>query len=199
VLDSGGVAVLGCCTFDLSACKSWRIHLKCPWKPAPSVTDARPFIAGRRCHGRVVVRTAVKQRSPVRLLGMAFLADPTPVLLRTCTWPGSAVLTMFRQSGYRIRRYVGLRGGYMPGDQPCAEGRADNRAAYVASWRGGVRTSVFVPRPRLGGTNHEGGGSNAAAKRAVLFGVWLPDRPGSDARITSPIDSTLRTAQPQSD
>jgi hypothetical protein len=77
----GVVAVLGGRTFNLSARKSWRIHLKCPSRPASSGTPRPDRIAGRRNHGRIVVSAAVKHRNA--LFGSwARPLSSTPALLQ---------------------------------------------------------------------------------------------------------------------
>jgi hypothetical protein len=174
VFDSGVVAVHGCCTPDFSARGSWRIQLKCQWRPATSVTHAttvprRPAVSRRpRCHSCCQVA-----QSPVRLLGMAF--SPRPVVLQNLYMAGfGSAHDVSVRVVIGFGRYVGSRGGgYMPGDRPCTEGTAGNRP-LCCKLAMGIRTSVFVPRPRSGVRSGRSVWSNAAAKCTVSLWRTAP-------------------------
>lgn len=85
----GVVAVLGGRTFNLSARRSWRIHLKCPSRPASSGTQARPYRRPAESRPHRCLGCCQASQRPVRLLGTALVGHaglaPEPALS-----PGSA-------------------------------------------------------------------------------------------------------------
>jgi hypothetical protein len=146
------------------------------------VTHATPFLAGRRIAAASLSPLLSSRQIP--FVSWAWSSRPHRSCPRTRTWPGSAVRTMFGQSGYRIRREWQ---GYMPSDQPCTEGMADNRPTIlqVSGW--GTYVRIRTPA-EIGGTKQEVGVVERRKEaHGVVVAYGFPDGSGSNLRITSAI------------
>jgi hypothetical protein len=91
----------------------------------------------------------------------------------------------FGQSGYRIRRVRRLeRRGYMPSDQPCTEGMADNRPTMLQVSGRGTYVRIRTPA-EIGGTKEEVGVVERRKEaHGVVVAYGFPDGSGSNLRIT---------------
>jgi hypothetical protein len=139
----------------------------------------RPFIAGQRTHGRIVVWAAVKH------LRALFGSRVWPILHSSLA-PGLH-LARFGSTQVSSARVAidseseSVQGrGYVPGDQPEPKARLA-MGLLCCRLPTGVCTSVFVPPAEIGVRSRRSVWSNTAAKSRVLFWRmaprWLPIGP----------------------